>query len=324
VLRWSALLARERLTRSRTPILIGPWRSEVGFEVLYWLPFLRWLLKDIDGDRLFVVTRGGALSLYGGLPGLDLYALRSVESVRQENLYDAQTTGLQKQLSVTAWDRDVLKEAARQLLGRGQDYHVLHPSLMYRTLAPFWSEQRGMQYLASMTDYAPIPKPAIPPSLELPAQFVAMKWYTRPTFPPSDAVQAFVKDVTARLASQVPIVLLSSGHQGDDHGEMLVEGPNIAHLPRVPAHENLALQAAVLSRASGFIGTYGGVAQMALRLGVASASFYTEFGNTAYAHLALSQWLGMRTTTPFVAGSLADVGLWQQVTRDVVRVPAGV
>lgn len=302
---------RRRLRLSRQPILIGPWRSEVGFEALYFLPFLRWLLAGIEPSRLRVVTRGGAGELYG-LPAMDLYRLRSVETVRQENLYDAQRTGIQKQMFVTPFDRDVMKEAAAHLLGRGASYITVHPSWMYWALEPFWKEQRGMQYLASMTDYAPIPKLTIP--MDLPPTFVAMKWYTRhTTFPDSEQTRTFVRDVTARIASTTPVVMLGSGHGGDDHSDILVQGPNVHVLPQVPAWENLALQATVLSRAQGFVGTYGGMAQLALRMGVPSASFYTEFGATAYAHLALSQWLSLRSGVPFVCGSVKDTEAWRAV-----------
>jgi hypothetical protein len=312
-----AVAFRAYLQRTSKPILLGPYRSEVGFEALYLLPFLKWLLKGIDPSRLYVVTRGGAATLYG-LPGIDLYDLRGVQTVRQENLYDAQKSGLQKQMASTAWDRDVLKEAAAHLLGRGASYLTVHPSWMYWALEPFWHEQRGMKYLASMTDYSPIPKVHTPP-LDLPPQFVAMKWYTRPTFPPNDQAQAFVRDVTARIASQVPVVLLSSGHGGDDHTDLRIAGPNIANLPaNIPPSQNLAVQIAVLSRAQGFVGTYGGMAQLALRLGVPSAGFYTEFGQTAFAHLSLSHHLSLRSKVPFVCGSLGDTDAWRQIVAGPV------
>ena len=56
----------ERLRKSSGPILIGPWISEVGFEVLYWIPFLNWALKafGLDERRLIVVSRGGARPWY--------------------------------------------------------------------------------------------------------------------------------------------------------------------------------------------------------------------------------------------------------------------
>jgi hypothetical protein len=39
------------------PILAGPFLGEVGFELLYWLPFLRWFVErvDISPDRLIAV-----------------------------------------------------------------------------------------------------------------------------------------------------------------------------------------------------------------------------------------------------------------------------
>src|SRR4029077_6002753 len=43
------------------PIMLGPWLSEVGYEALYWVPFVRWFTRqyDVDPDRLVVVSRGG-------------------------------------------------------------------------------------------------------------------------------------------------------------------------------------------------------------------------------------------------------------------------
>ena len=63
---------RELITafgRSGRPVIAGPWLSETGFELLYWVPFVRWMVERarIDGDRLIVVTRGGARGWYRDL-----------------------------------------------------------------------------------------------------------------------------------------------------------------------------------------------------------------------------------------------------------------
>lgn len=314
-----------RLALSSKPILIGPWRSEVGFEGLYWLPFLRWAVKyaKLDPKRLAVVSRGGAGILYG-CPSIDLYQLRSVETVRQENLYDWQKTQLQKQTAFTAWDRDVLKEAAARLLGRGADYCVLHPAWMYWTLSPFWDEARGMHYLGGLTDFTPLAKPPVA-SIDLPPKYVAMKWYDRATFPRQhEAVQQAVKQLTAIVGAQTPIVMLTSHLTTDDHADIRVEHPNVQYLPQVPPEQNLALQAQVLAHATAFVGTYGGVAQLALRLGVPSISLYHEFGGTAHAHLSLSGYLSKKTKVPFLVGSIDDAKLWAQVVSVTQMVAAPV
>lgn len=309
-------LKLRHLAATKKPILVGPWRSEVGFEALYWLPFLKWAVQryKLDLSRFVVVTRGGMGLLYGGAHGADLYALRSVDSVRAENLYDYQDSLQQKQLACTPWDRDVLKEAAAQVVGRGQSYHILHPSWMYACLAPFWEEHRGMHYLQSMTDFAPIPKLPVTRIPNLPQKYVAMRWYSRATFNGQHPdVQQYIQHVTAMVATQTPVVLLNQPHAGDDHTDVLVEHPNVISLPALPADQNLAVQAQVLSHATAFVGTYGGAAQLALRLGVPSVSAYHEWGGTMHQHLSLSLQISKATKVPFLVGSIDDAKIWQQV-----------
>jgi len=310
------------LARSSKPIILGPYRSELGFEALYLIPFLRWFVKTykIDPKRLHCVTRGGAAVLYG-LPSVDLYRLRSVDTVRLENQYDWQGTKLQKQTAMTPWDRDVMREAAARLLGRGEKYHVLHPSWMYWALAPFWDEQRGMAYLASMTDYEPIT--GIPPLLQpLPAQYVAMKWYDRVTWPGQDPqVQQCMANLVSIVGASTKVVLLTSAPDCDDHVDILIKHPSVMTLPAVPPEQNLLQQIQVLSKASAFLGPYGGMAQLALRMGIPSASFYKAFGGTANAHLSLSLILSKRTKVPFLVGSIEDAQSWQRLVSVPVATP---
>ena len=73
--RSARLLAPVRATLSRfeqeadTPVLAGPWLGEVGFELLYWIPFLRWAVSEFPGLRrqLVIQSRGGVASWYEGL-----------------------------------------------------------------------------------------------------------------------------------------------------------------------------------------------------------------------------------------------------------------
>ncbi len=307
------------LNGDRNPILLGPWRSEVGFEASYWSAFLRYLgtkVKDF-ATRSAVVTRGGLAPLYRDVAsqGFDLYALRSVTDVRRENLYDAnvrQKGQTIKQLEITEWDEQVLADAAHEL-GLGTLYHTVHPAWMYWALAPYWEEQTGLKYLSSLTDYAPLPKMKLPSGL--PPKYVAVKFYARATFPyPHPDIGEFVQRTVATVAAQVPVVLLNVGSDHDDHMDIDLAGPNVFTLPaNLQPEQNLAVQAAVLSHATAFVGTYGGVAQLALRLGVPSCSFYAEWGGTSHAHFALSSWLSKAFKVPFLVGSIGDCGIWRQI-----------
>ena len=54
------------LSKVRGHVMVGPWLSEVGFELLYWIPFLRWAVPEfnLDPSRLIVVSRGGVAGWY--------------------------------------------------------------------------------------------------------------------------------------------------------------------------------------------------------------------------------------------------------------------
>lgn len=303
------------------PILLGPYRSEVGFEALYFSAFLRKLAKQVPhfDQRASVITRGGLAPLYRKVAhqGIDLYALRDLTEIRRETLYDSQHTtdshgsATIKQIKVTPWDEAVLHDAA-DALGVPMPYHVVHPAWMYWVCAPFWDNTAGLTYLQQVCDYTPLPTPTV--DANLPPAYVAVKFYARATFPyPHPEIAEFVQQTVATIAAQVPVVVLSTGSAWDDHLDIPIAGPNISTLPEVPPEQNLLIQAAVIAHAKAFVGTYGGVAQLALRLGIPSASFYADWGGTSHGHLSLSSWLSKATKTAFVAGSLSDALFMKQL-----------
>lgn len=302
------------------PIILGPWRSEIGFEVLYWQPFLNWALKyaGIPPERCIALSRGGMGMLYPAEKHIDLYTLRGVDGVRQQNQVDWEETRMLKQHAVTDWDREVCKDAA-QRFGVGK-YSVLHPSWMYWLFDPFWMEQASFTFLGQHMKVQPLPVPDLPNGAPMPPQFVAVRFYERATFPFTEDTVSFAKEVVGRIAAQVPVILLNQRIFADDHTDLPIEGPNILHIDGTQEEENLAVQAAILGRASAFVGTYGGVAQWALRHGKPSLSFYTSFSGTAPAHLALSQRIAMSQKVPFEAMSLRGRQLWETALGSVVPV----
>src|SRR5258705_3053991 len=71
-LQWTEQRVLERLSRiarSGRPVIVGPWTGEIGFELLYWVPFVRWAAEKfgIPPERVTVVSRGGTQSWYAGL-----------------------------------------------------------------------------------------------------------------------------------------------------------------------------------------------------------------------------------------------------------------
>lgn len=303
------------LKQDTRPILLGPWRSELGFEVLYWMPFLRWLSTQVPrfDQRACVVTRGGLAPLYAGVAsrGYDLYALRSVQDVRRENLADYKKTAMQKQVAQTDWDVAVLTEAAAQM-GLGPVFQIVHPAWMYWALSPFWEDHAGMHYLAEMTTYERLPTPPRPAGL--PEQYVAVKFYGRATFPyPEPEIAQFIQRVCGILSANLPVVCVTAGGAYDDHVDVSLAGPRVTMVPPVSPELNLYQQAQIMAHATAVVGTYGGAVQLALRMGVPTVSFWKDWGGTAVQHVNLSRWLGTTMQVPFLAQSISEIGLLQQV-----------
>ena len=307
------------LASTRGPIVLGPYRSELGFEVLYWLPFLKWALKayGISPDRCVALSRGGMGAFYGVAHVVDLYELKTVDEVRLENQVDAEARGLMKQTGVTTWDREIARAAVEKAGLKGGP-HLLHPAWMYWLFEDFWGDRAGVvPLLSSHTDYTPLPTVNLPEGFTLPKAFVAVRFYDRHTFPLHEETRRLVTEVVHGLAETIPVVILNQATCFDDHVDLPLSGPNVYALPTVKPESNFVMQAAVLSRAQAFVGTYGGVAQWALRYARPSLSFYTSFNGTASAHLALSQRISQRSNVPFEVCDLRALALWQSALKHV-------
>jgi len=268
---WSVERELARLVSGSTPIVVGPWLSEVGYEVLYWIPFVRWVQTNfrIPASRLIVVTRGGAAAWYGDITtqAVELFDLMSPGEYADANARrSAGDRGTLKQFGVSDMDRDVVSQVERRIGANGA--RLLHPSLMYRLFQQFWLGHRPISFLDRRTRYRLVQAPdvSLPP---LPSDYVAVKFYTAASLPPTDAVRRGLQSIVVGLAERRPVVLLDTGLAVDDHEDYaFMAGRVISLREHVRPQDNLAVQSAVIARASSFVGTCGALAWLAPMLGV--------------------------------------------------------
>lgn len=288
-----------QLTTSNRPLIVGPFRSEVGFECLYWVPWLAQLRHQwkLPRERVIALSRGGAGIWYDAAQAVDLYNYVPADRLRKAQLVDSASQRSIKQWAVTPWERALLPVIAQDLGLRR--YHWLHPSLMYRTLAPWWDGQQGLSWISQRLRFAPLPVPHPPLELPLPSRYVAVRFYARYTWPMRDELKVWVANLVDQIASHIPVVVLRSPFHVDDHQDFPVAGPNILDLaPYVTVQTSLAVQSAVLAKADAFVGTYGGTLQLAVRLGRPAIGFYEKFQGTAPAHKTLTEAIAMQQDTP--------------------------
>jgi hypothetical protein len=269
--------------------VVGPWRGEVGFELLYWVPFVRWVSERyrIDPSRLIVVSRGGAAAWYGSVAATsaDALAFMGPEEFKIKNDARNARFGEQKQLGIAPIDEEIIDRVRRE---RRSDVAVLHPSLMYRLFAPYWWGHRGLEWVHRRARFARLAAPAVP--LDLPDGYTAVKFYFNDCFRNTPATRAFVERRIRELEREGPVVLLSPGVAIDDHAPcdpQTTAARGIRHLISPPT--NLLVQSAVVARARRFVGTYGGFAYLAPFYGVTADSYFSEPGAYSVRHLQLAQ-----------------------------------
>ena len=300
------LLEREiaRVARGRGPIIAGPWLSEVGFEVLYWIPFLRWFQDRyrVDAERIVAISRGGVAEWYGGIAGryVEIFDHLSPEEFGRRNRerHQSQESGGQKQTTTGQLDRHLM-EAAVSVTGIRAPA-TCHPSLMYRLFNRFWFGNRALDLVLSRTRYVPMRVSAPPSEMGLPDRYIAAKFYTGAALPDTPESRQALRGLVRAAARQVPVVMLDTGMATDEHEDYLFRGiPNVISLrDRLEPRSNLGVQTSVIAGAQGYMGTCGSLAWIAPLLGVDTLAIYSEerflishvfFATKAYRQLDAAQ-----------------------------------
>ena len=311
------------LAKSKRPILLGPWTSEMGFEVLYWLPFIqRWQHRyGIQKERLIAVTRGGAGVWYDVGHTVELFDYIPPKDLRLSALAAQKEKASIKQMGMTKWEIKLMALIAERMGLRR--YHVLHPSAMYRALDPWWTTQTmGMADMMTHLRIGPIPTPPVPVGMALPEQFVCVRWYQRSTWPLNDGLLEWTQAMVRQIAQTMPVVILRSSQYVDDHVDFPTPaGENITTIHAEPWRENLAVQSAILKRASAYIGTWGGMAQLAVRLGIPTAAFFDKWAGCSYSHRMLTEWLAMQQGIPCFVGRPHDAEFVRTVLPKEIALP---
>ena len=261
------------------PVIVGPWLSEVGYEALYWVPFVRWFADHyrVDRARLVIVSRGGVSSWYADFADhyVDLLDLFPPQEFAARNA-QRMASGDQKQLGLSPFDQEIL-ERVRAMPGRG-DARVCHPSAMFRLMRHFWLGNESLQHVLDHTLYAPVNAASGVDLPGLPEHFVAVKFYTGRALPDTPANRATLRALVERISRGTHVVVLNTSIALDEHEDYVFEGlPNVVTLDRwLTPQNNLAVQTEVIRRASLFVGTCGSLAWLAPMLGTETLAVYAD------------------------------------------------
>lgn len=273
--RWRTAVRREELRLARAAsggrrIVVGPFVGEIGFELLYWIPMLRRLLHGVDPGRVTAFTRGGAAVWYRDFAssGVEVFDYMQPEEFVPRLAAQRGRARDAKLLDVGGLERELLARA-RDEIG---DAAVIHPLLMYGRLRWAWFGAAAPATVQRHLEPRRLEPPPLPPGLELPQDFVAVKAYFSRVFPDEPANRAFLSDLVGRLGE---VVLLTTGRELDDHEEW--DSERVHRIDSfLEARDNLAVQTAAIARARALVATYGGFSYLGPLLGVPTTAFHSH------------------------------------------------
>lgn len=218
---------------------IGPFTGEVGYELLYWLPYVRHRLGKLNGH--IAITRGGAGLWY---PCETVDGMKAIGSEHYTELLikRVKTMGTMKVFGTKdPVDNEILKTLDAKT--------IIHPSELYNAIheQEEWPHER---------------LPSLEPDPHLPKDYIAMRFYIGDTFKNAQVAKELVK----KAKEHAHVVVLTIDAPCDDHGE--IEGLSGNTTVRYTVKESLNTISRIVANAKQFICTYGGLSYLGPLYGV--------------------------------------------------------
>ena len=263
----------EELLATRERIIVGPWLAEVGWEVMYWIPLLRWTVQRWPKlrRRAVVVSRGGVANWYQGIARdyVDVFEAYDEEAYvarlhedRQERHELGQAS--EKQFAASDWDLEIADWASSRF-GGGR-LPMLHPSAMFA--------DANAKKLVSLdtSGYGLWRRPKRGPlDTVLPDRYVAVRFYKSRMMQDAEFAAAAIE----LLAERTPVVLLNPGMSPDPNHPDFDTGADVVRLDsHLTLENNLGVQSIAMAHAGAVIGTFGGLSFVPPHYGVPSISFW--------------------------------------------------
>ena len=278
------------------PIIVGPWLAEVGYEVLYWIPFLRWLVDahGISRERVIAVSRGGFEAMYDELAGryVDIFDLMTPQELAAANArrQTEHEGGGRKQTGSSGLEADLVARVRGQLSVPAA--RVCTPAFLFRMFRNVWHGNLPVDVFTTHTRYETkrLETTRMP---GVPDDFIAVKLYAGPALTTSDSTRAAARALVEQAARMAPVVLLETELNIDEHRDFDLRG--IANVTSAGAlmqpRTNLGVQLSLIARSRFFLGTCGGLAWVAPFLGIPTVAVYDTDAMLA-PHLLLARRAG--------------------------------
>src|SRR5262249_27449977 len=126
----------------KDPVVVGPFTGEVGFELLYWIPMLRWVVRELPElrGRLLIVSRGGSRYWWDSVFDFD-FDYVDILALFEPAEYVARKGSDKQRRGVSEFDEEILARV-RESHSFAPDVKVLHPSVLFNF---YYAARKGAQ-----------------------------------------------------------------------------------------------------------------------------------------------------------------------------------
>jgi hypothetical protein len=265
-------LALRGVAETDSVVVAGPWLGDEIGELLYWIPFLRWVQTTNFGlaGRLWIVSQSASRHWYRGLDARVVAVDELVPPSQMTALAESRNGHLDA----------VLRERLQSLLGT-QDFHLVPARLVANMRADLARQRPEVRVQNRLLDFAPLPVAELPAHLELPGEFVAVRFAFDAAYAATDKNRELAVQTIKALTETLPVVVLALSNPLRRELEVFAEAGALSLLEATGAE----IESAVLARACGFLGSYGATVYAAALLGVPALGLYSGPDGVAAADL---------------------------------------
>jgi hypothetical protein len=250
----AALRTVRKLVASGEAVIAAPWLDQHDRELLYWIPFLRWLTTEggLDRGRLTVIGRGGADAWYSDVAG------------RYVDLYDHFPA------DDTADPAEPAASLVEELAAGGG--RVLRPEILdsIHTLR----RSLGARALDMTSRPAFIPDDGQPSPINR-DEYVVVRFGFSDAFPDTEGNRRFRDDLVRRVAADNRVVVVRSAPE-EDRLWLLEDGRSVPAPSPVPRRHGVALLTRLIRGADAFFSSYDGIAYVGPFVGTTTLAYYSD------------------------------------------------
>ena len=262
-----------------------------GFELLYWVPFLRWFAErfHVAPERLLVVSRGGTAAWYRPFAAgyRETFDYLTPEEFRRRHDERVAANGEQKQTQVLAFERELLRELTTDVQTGRCCTRRACTGCSTRSGGATWTSRGCTRTPLRAADGRRGRRVRAAAGAVHGGEVLFQRVLSRHRREPRVRRGARCR----RSPSAGPVVSLATGLRLDDH-----DGDDLAGARRPDAaartlqpRDNLAVQTAAVAGASAFVGTYGGFSYLAPFLGVRATAYYSNVDGFSQRHLLMAR-----------------------------------